>query len=121
MDEPELDLPLMLIFFSRALMQRTNMARPNLLLCFDAFGTLFRPKRNIIQQYGEIARQCGLVGFKDEELQSSFREAFKEETKKHPNYGKVTGLGATKWWTNVGYLVLPTHLQNPLGPLANFK
>lgn len=46
----------------------------NLLICFDAFGTLFKPKRPIEQQYGEVARSLGLVGFIDEELKRSFRE-----------------------------------------------
>ncbi|SPN98656.1 uncharacterized protein DNG_01701 [Cephalotrichum gorgonifer] len=77
------------------------MRRPNLLLCFDAFGTLFRPKQRIAQQYCEVARQHGIVGFSDDELQSSFSAAFKDEAKRNPNYGKATGLGATRWWTNV--------------------
>jgi len=77
------------------------MSKQNLLLCFDAFGTLFWPKRSVTQQYGEIARQCGLRGFTDEQLQNSFRQAFKAQAKAHPNYGKVTGMGATAWWTNV--------------------
>ncbi|KAH7329582.1 HAD-like domain-containing protein [Stachybotrys elegans] len=77
------------------------MSRPNLLLCFDAFGTLFRPKRSVAQQYGEVARQCGLVGFSDDKLQACLKAAFKDEAKRNPNYGKATGLGATMWWTNV--------------------
>lgn len=50
------------------------MPKRNLLICFDAFGTLFKPKRPIAQQYGEVARSLGLGGFSDEELQSSFRK-----------------------------------------------
>ena len=87
-----------------------RMARPNLLLCFDAFGTLFRPKAPVAKQYAEVARQCGLSGFSDDELQSSLRAAIKEQAKLNPNYGKATGLGATKWWINVGFL--------PSSPLA---
>ena len=83
------------------------MTRPNLLLCFDAFGTLFRVKQPIAQQYGEVARQCGLTGFSDDDVQLSFRKAFKNETELHPNYGKTTGLGATRWWTNVNCALLP--------------
>jgi hypothetical protein len=79
------------------------MARPNLLLCFDAFGTLFRPKRNVALQYADIARQCGLTNFTDDELRSSFATAFKREATANPNYGRATGLGATQWWTNVCY------------------
>ncbi|KAL7937449.1 hypothetical protein V8C35DRAFT_276944 [Trichoderma chlorosporum] len=77
------------------------MAKPNLLLCFDAFGTLFKPKGAVAQQYAEVARQCGITGFSDNELQSRLLAAIKEEREQNPNYGKATGLGATKWWTNV--------------------
>jgi hypothetical protein len=76
-------------------------ARPKLLLCFDAFGTLFRPIRPVVQQYGEVARQLGITHFTDDELQSSFRAAFKDEAKLNPNYGRSTNLGATRWWTHV--------------------
>jgi len=78
------------------------MCKPNLLLCFDAFGTLFKPKRSIIEQYGEVARQLGLVIPRgDKQLERSFLDAFKAESKLHPNYGRETSLGATKWWTAV--------------------
>lgn len=80
-----------------------RMSKRNLLLCFDAFGTLFTPKRPITQQYAEVARQCGLGGFTDEQLRQSFRQAFKAEAKRHPNYGKASGLGAAAWWTKVGF------------------
>jgi len=49
------------------------MSKRNLLLCFDAFDTLFTPKRSIAQQYGEVARSLGLGGFSDEQLQASFK------------------------------------------------
>ena len=52
---------------------RSVMSRRNLLICFDAFGTLFKPKRSIEKQYGEVARSLGLGGFSDDELKSSFR------------------------------------------------
>ncbi|KAK4038875.1 hypothetical protein C8A01DRAFT_17109 [Parachaetomium inaequale] len=77
------------------------MGRRNLLLCFDAFGTLFSPKRPIAEQYAAVARQCGLDGFGTEDVQASFKAAFSSETKAHPNYGKASGMGAPTWWTNV--------------------
>ena len=49
------------------------MSKRNLLICFDAFGTLFKPKRPIQQQYGEVARSLGLGGFSDEDVNSSFK------------------------------------------------
>ncbi|KAF4339890.1 haloacid dehalogenase [Fusarium beomiforme] len=77
------------------------MSKRSLLLCFDAFGTLIRPIRPVAQQYADVARQCGFTNFNDDELQAAFKSSFKQESKKNPNYGKETGLGATKWWTNV--------------------
>ncbi|KAK4149044.1 HAD-like domain-containing protein [Chaetomidium leptoderma] len=77
------------------------MGRRNLLLCFDAFGTLFHPKRPIAEQYTAVARQCGLDGFSTEQVHTSFRTAFSRESKAHPNYGKASGMGAKKWWTTV--------------------
>lgn len=50
-----------------------NMSKRNLLICFDAFGTLFTPRRPIAQQYGDVARACGLGGFSDEDVAASFK------------------------------------------------
>ncbi|KAG5974729.1 hypothetical protein E4U56_004283 [Claviceps arundinis] len=77
------------------------MSKHNLLLCFDAFGTLFWPKLTVAQQYGHVARQCGVTGWTEGELQSRLAAAFKYEARRNPNYGKTSGLGATQWWTNV--------------------
>ena len=74
----------------------------NLLLCFDAFGTLIRPVQPVVKQYALVAAKCGLRGWNnDAELQTAFYAAFKDERKLNPNYGRATGLGATGWWTNV--------------------
>jgi len=75
--------------------------KTNLLLAFDAFGTLFAPRQPIAAQYGEVARRRGLSGFTDDELQASFRLAFKEESSKHPNYGKNVGMTAPEWWSSI--------------------
>lgn len=75
--------------------------KPNLLLCFDAFGTLFTPKRPIAQQYGEVARSFGLGPFSDDQVAKSFKAAFKNEAKRNPNFGKDDGMNAEMWWTNV--------------------
>ncbi len=83
------------------------MATRGLLLCFDAFGTLFRVKQPIEKQYGDIARnQFGLSGFSDDQLLAAFRTAFKAESQAHPNYGRASNMGATTWWTNVRLLSL---------------
>lgn len=73
----------------------------NILLCLDAFDTLIRPRRPVAEQYAQVADQCGLTGITPAQVQATFRNAFKQEAKKNPNYGKATNLGATRWWTNV--------------------
>lgn len=83
------------------------MPRPGLLLCFDAFGTLFRPKP-VVAQYADVARRCGLAAFSHDELAASLRAALAAETRRHPNYGRATGLGAARWWTNVRHLAPST-------------
>jgi len=50
------------------------MTKRNLLICFDAFGTLFTPRKPIAQQYGDVARACGLGGFSDEDVGASFKK-----------------------------------------------
>lgn len=75
--------------------------KKNLLLAFDAFGTLFTPRDHIAIQYGDVGRRHGLIGFKDDDLYSSFRRAYKEESSQHPNFGKKVGMKAPEWWANV--------------------
>ncbi|OAA61545.1 haloacid dehalogenase [Cordyceps fumosorosea ARSEF 2679] len=75
--------------------------RRNLLLCFDAFGTLFSPKGTVVQQYARVARQCGIADFSEDQLSTHLAAALSRERTLNPNYGKATGLGATQWWTKV--------------------
>lgn len=49
------------------------MSKKNLLICFDAFGTLFTPRKPVAQQYSEVARSFGLSGFTDDEIAKSFK------------------------------------------------
>ncbi|CAK7243463.1 MAG: hypothetical protein STHCBS139747_004988 [Sporothrix thermara] len=84
------------------------MAKRNLFLGFDAFGTLFRIKQPIERQYGDVARQQfpGLLApdVGDAQLRAAFRDAFKAQSRAHPNYGHQPGgegMGATVWWTQV--------------------
>lgn len=68
-----------------------NMRR-NLLLCFDAFGTLFRPHSPIFEQYGSVARKLG-VKVSDEEVAKSFK------TGKH-SIGFRLGYGGRTGWND---------------------
>ncbi|KAI9843148.1 MAG: hypothetical protein M1837_006601 [Sclerophora amabilis] len=76
-------------------------ARRKLLITFDAFGTLFVPRLPIARQYGDVAARHGLPRFDEHELEQSFRRAFKQESKLHPNYGKASGMKAPEWWANI--------------------
>ena len=87
------------------------MGRRNILLCFDAFGTLFQPKRPVAEQYAAVASQCGLGGFSAEQVQASFKTAFSEASEEHPNYGRASGMGAEKWWANVS--IRPDTIPSP--------
>ncbi|KAF9697061.1 hypothetical protein EKO04_004776 [Ascochyta lentis] len=83
---------------------RAQSAKKNLLLCFDAFGTLFQPNTPIPRAYAQAAIRHGVkCDTKDPEADvgREFRRAFEEGSRRSPNYGKATGLGAENWWRNV--------------------
>lgn len=90
-----------IIDISNGLNPQPNMSKRNLLICFDAFGTIFAPKRPVAQQYAEVASSLAKRTFTEDEVANSFKKAFKNESKQNPNYGKATGMDAEKWWTNV--------------------
>lgn len=78
-----------------------------LVLTFDAFGTLFTPREPIGQSYASTARRHGLSGFTDEQIASSFQDAFKREQNKDPIMASKSGWGPLsggpmydlpRWW-----------------------
>ena len=77
------------------------MMKERLFLTFDAFGTLFTPREPIAKSYAITARKYGLSGFTDDEIALRFREAFKQQSKFSPNYGKKTGMEPRQWWSDV--------------------
>jgi hypothetical protein len=85
---------------------RALLAKPNLLLCLDAFGTLFKPSISIPAAYARAAARHGIPCGGEEnahEVGARFKTAFKGESVRNPNYGRATGLGAEKWWGNVSF------------------
>src|SRR5687767_4413533 len=58
-----------------------TMARRHLLLCFDAFGTLFAPKLPIVEQYASAARESGLTDITAAQVQQTFKAAFTSQSK----------------------------------------
>ncbi|KAF9739887.1 hypothetical protein PMIN06_006052 [Paraphaeosphaeria minitans] len=93
-----------------------NRFSKNLLLCFDAFGTLYKPNVGIPAAYALAAQRHGINCAADaassmpieqwtpaeyKPVSESFKQSYKRQSSENPNYGKETGLGAQKWWANV--------------------
>lgn len=79
-----------------------------LLLTFDAFSTLFHPRQPVAEQYASTAHSFGLSPsvVTPAKLQAAFKEAFKEQSKRWPNYGREDVLkgrygGPREWWGDV--------------------
>jgi hypothetical protein len=89
--------------------------KKNLLLCLDAFGTLFTPSIPIPIAYARAAARHGIhipITEHPTEVGKRFKEAFKKESQENPNYGKATGMGAEKWWGNVsGVSIVTTRVK----------
>jgi putative hydrolase of the HAD superfamily len=79
-----------------------------LLLTFDAFSTLFHPRRPVHELYASVAHSFGLPAsvVTPARLQTAFKEAFKAQCQAHPNYGREEVLqgrygGPRQWWGDV--------------------
>lgn len=79
-----------------------------LLLTFDAFATLFHPRRPIPEVYTSVANAYGLseTPIAPATLQTAFKKTYKAESKAYPNYGREMVLrgeygGPKQWWTGV--------------------
>jgi glycerol-3-phosphate O-acyltransferase len=86
---------------TRSLMQR----KKNLLIAFDAFGTLFHPRVPVAEQYRAVSREHGInLPTELSKINAAFGDAWKSESTEHPNFGKAAGIGPEKWWGNVSIL-----------------
>lgn len=91
-----------------------------LLLTFDAFETLFHPRRPIPESYASVANSYGLseAPIAPATLQTAFRNAYKAESKAYPNYGRQMVLrgeygGPKQWWTGVIKSTFANALDKP--------
>ncbi|KAK6520504.1 hypothetical protein TWF506_000756 [Arthrobotrys conoides] len=76
-----------------------NEEPTNLLITLDALGTLYEIKDGDLgKQYTLVAEECGLEGLDSGDVARSFKDAFKELSSSHPNYGYHTGLTPKEWW-----------------------
>ncbi|KAL2000851.1 hypothetical protein VTN02DRAFT_2539 [Thermoascus thermophilus] len=79
-----------------------------LLLTFDAFSTLFHPRQPVAEQYAATAHSFGLSPsvVVPDRLQAAFKDAYKAQSKRRPNYGREDVLrgrygGPREWWGEV--------------------
>lgn len=85
--------------------QTSNGRRRALLITFDAFSTLFHPRRPVPEVYASIAHSFGLPKSKvtPDRLQTAFKTAYKAQSNAYPNYGRQEVLrgrygGPRQWW-----------------------
>ncbi|KAL6249903.1 hypothetical protein RBB50_003759 [Rhinocladiella similis] len=83
----------------------TNPKRvPTFVVTLDALGTIYRFKKPVARQYVDLAQKWGLKANIDtEQLNASFKEAFKHYNAVYPNYGKRQLESPEEWWTKVIY------------------
>lgn len=58
-------------------LQQSPRPKYNLLLTFDAFGTLFEPKDSIAAQYAHVAQEHGIAGVEESDIQVTFKQGNK--------------------------------------------
>ncbi|KAK3498959.1 uncharacterized protein B0T23DRAFT_4889 [Neurospora hispaniola] len=74
----------------------------NLLVCFDAFETLYAPKEPVHKTYGQFARDNGLHHASDDVVAVYLHDRITTAAKEYPNYGKhVKGMDPEAWWMKV--------------------
>ncbi|KAL4926869.1 uncharacterized protein BDV17DRAFT_293213 [Aspergillus undulatus] len=76
-----------------------------LLLTFDAFNSLFLPRRPIPWQYANVAASFN-ISVSPDALQPAFRASYKALSASHPNFGRELALrgeyaGPQQWWEDV--------------------
>ncbi|KIW15150.1 hypothetical protein PV08_05195 [Exophiala spinifera] len=75
---------------------------PTFVVTLDALGTIYRFKHPVATQYVDLAHTCGLKASIDtDQLNDSFKEAFKHCYAVYPNYGKRQLESPKEWWTKV--------------------
>ncbi|XP_068020260.1 haloacid dehalogenase-like hydrolase domain-containing protein 3 [Melanerpes formicivorus] len=70
------------------------------LLTWDVKDTLLRMRQPLGQSYAAEARAHG-VPVQPEALARAFREAYGEQSRRFPNYGRGQGLSSRQWWVDV--------------------
>lgn len=97
--------------------------RRTLLLTFDAFDTLFTPRKPVAEQYASVAHEFGLshTAITPESIKNAFKGSFKAQAKRYPNYGRADVLrglygGPRQWWADVIHGTLAGALSSRQAP-----
>lgn len=92
----------------------------NLLICFDAFETLYAPKEPIHKTYGQFARDNGLKHASDDAVARYLHNRITMAAKEYPNYGKhIKGMTPEAWWMKVSQLPLNLSVLEPSLTISN--
>lgn len=89
-------------------------AHPSL-VSLDAFGTIYRPRRPVAEQYASVAGALG-IDKSAAEIERRFRDIYAELQTTYPNYGKHTGLDSPEqWWLEmvVRLFEVPHYTKDP--------
>lgn len=73
---------------------------PPLLLTFDAFGTLYNPRRPIPELYAEAAHKHRYTSITPDQIAQTFPKAYKSVSAQHPIQGRGE-ITAQDWWSLV--------------------
>ncbi|KAJ1648955.1 hypothetical protein IWQ61_009807 [Dispira simplex] len=78
----------------------TRWQQPIKLVTFDAFHTLYTPRRKIGSTYAEEIRKVG-ASATDQQVEHAFREVHQRYVKRYPLYGIHKGMSCRTWWEKV--------------------
>ncbi|XP_054754216.2 haloacid dehalogenase-like hydrolase domain-containing protein 3 [Lytechinus pictus] len=70
------------------------------LLTFDVNNTLIRVRNSVGDQYRNVAKQFG-VNIKASDINREFRIQYKDQLRRHPNFGVTTNQTTEQWWDEV--------------------
>lgn len=80
-------------------------------LTFDAFNTLFTPRQSIPDLY-KLMAEIHHIRHDSQLFKDIFPEIFKSLNKRHPNYGKNTGITYQQWWYELIDRLYPSQRTN---------
>lgn len=70
------------------------------IVSFDAFNTIFTPRKPVLQIYAEVAQRHGLK-VPQEHLEERFPIVFKQMQEQYPNYGGHSKMNYVNWWATL--------------------